>query len=262
MINWLHSGGLAGEIATHIDRKFQSLKPRLKRQLEPLLRLLVTWNEELTPSSTAIPFKAIEAIGPDATELTNVLLYERCLYLTGDDITEAQVQLTHPGLLQRWAIAKEMLEEVRRDLSSRRLLDAQALHWDSNGRRPEDQWLENELTLTAQTLLQKESDSLPRLTREFLTTFQQAEEQSSTTPLRKIKQLVKPLSIVILSFALVREFVTPSPPQEATPHATSPIKASSLGEAPAPPPAPSKITLSQDTYHPTPEAEAFNPLAH
>ena len=206
VMNWLRSNGLAGEIGAHIEEKFASLKPRLRKQLGPLLRLLVSWTDELSPVPCHVSYDAIEALGSDAIELTNVLLYERVLYLSGDDTDAARVKLIHPGVLQQWSQVREMLDEERKDLSARRLLDAQALHWDSNGRRTEDQWLEGDLLLTAQTLLNKEAANLPRITADFLRTFEQAASQRSA-PMQKLRQMVKPLSMLLILSAIARSLL-------------------------------------------------------
>lgn len=206
VMNWLRSNGLAGEIAAHIEEKFSSLKPRLRKQLGPILRLLVSWSDELSPIPCHVSYQEIETLGGDAIELTNVLLYERVLYITGDSIDSARVNFIHPGVIQEWTKAREILDEERKDLSAKRLLDAQALHWDSNGRRPEDQWLEGDVLLTAQTLLLREAANLPRITADFLRTFdEEANERVATT--RKLRQIVKPLSMLLILIAITRSLL-------------------------------------------------------
>ena len=235
VMNFLRSNGLAGEIAVHIEEKFSALKPRLRKQLEPLLHLLVSWSDELSPVPCHVSYDTIQALGPDATELTNVLLYERVLYLSGDDTHAARVKLSHPGVLQQWAQAREILDEKYKELSAIKLLNAQALHWDSHGRRPEDQWLQNDVLLTAQTLLQKEGGSLPRITAEFLKTFEETASENNA-PMRKLRQMVKPLSMLLILFAIMRGLVvithanlgaTGGPVMKATASSISPDSADS-----------------------------------
>jgi hypothetical protein len=51
IMNWLRAGGLAGLVSMHAENKFKSLKPRLRRQLESVIEILVSWDEDLSPAA-------------------------------------------------------------------------------------------------------------------------------------------------------------------------------------------------------------------
>jgi hypothetical protein len=150
-----------------------------------------------------VPYSKIEALGHEATELVNVVIYECILYLTGEDTSRAYVSLTHPEVVSQWKRARKIIENKRRDLASRRFLDAQAILWDFNGRRPEDRWLKGELVSTAETLLRSDISSLPLLTQEFLKTFE-TEAIQEKPKFGRLKRLVKPLTLILFTSALIR----------------------------------------------------------
>ena len=203
VMNWLRAGGIAGLVASHAETKFIALKPRLRRQLENVIEALVTWDDDLSPIVMEVPYSHIQALGADASELVNVLIYERVLHVTGEDTDNAMVALSHPDLISHWKRASKVVEEMRRDRNARRLMDAQAVHWDSNGRRSEDRWLEGDLVIIAETLLRSDTSSLPPLTQEFLKTFD-SEPTQAKPKIGRLKRLVKPLALVLVVFAMAR----------------------------------------------------------
>ena len=86
-----------------------------------------------------------------------------------------------------------------------------------------------------QTLLQKEAGSLPRITAEFLKTFEETASENHA-PMRKLRQMVKPLSMLLILFAIMRGLVvithanlgaTGGPVMKATASSISPDSADS-----------------------------------
>ncbi len=187
-VSWASSTNLAQVAGQHAEETVGTLKPRLRRELESLTETLIAWDEDLKAHVRHTPYKEIQAMGPIVTELVDVLIYERILYVSGSDLADATVALSHPDILDTWSSLQKTVQAMRRDRSHRQMLHAQALRWDSNGRRSEDRWLDRELLMVAETLLRNEADTLPPVMRDFLRTFDaetESEKASTKASLRK-----------------------------------------------------------------------------
>jgi tetratricopeptide (TPR) repeat protein len=126
-------GGVEGALARRAEQIFAELSEAARATLPAVLAELVT----VTPDDDARALRRIatvDALDPEATELTAALVRERLLVTGLDEHGRPTIALAHESLLEFWPRLREWREKNRENLRVRARLVAAARTWEREGR--------------------------------------------------------------------------------------------------------------------------------
>jgi WD40 repeat protein len=162
-------GGIEGALARHADRVIEELSPeqeRLARQV--LLRLVTADGTRRVVERAAL----VDGLGPGAEAVLGRLVAGRMVmsrkgHGSRRAAGEAEVELAHESLVQRWGRLSRWIEESREDVSFLAEVAQAAELWERRGRHPEVLW-RGEALADAHRTLRRSTVSVPALVEAFL----------------------------------------------------------------------------------------------
>jgi len=160
-------GGVVGALASHAESVLQGFSPQqvgLGRQI--LLRLVTADGTRRLVARSGL----LEGLPAESGLVLQRLVEARLLTAhrgTGRDPSEAELELTHESLIDRWARLARWLEESREERSTLTEITQAAELWQRRGRRRAEAW-EGEALEDARRSLRRLADPVPELVALFL----------------------------------------------------------------------------------------------
>jgi hypothetical protein len=192
-------GGLTGALAKHADHALTELSPSEYRTAHQLLMRLVVG----TTRRSVARDQLMAGTGPDASTVLDRLLSARLLVQRNPGNGEAPIiEIAHESLVQTWSHLARWLDESREE---RRLLDDlqdAARLWERRGKRMEDTWSEQDLSIARHRAEQLEL-ALPPLVQEF---FAAAEARHQAA--RRRRRFRTGIALAVAMAVAVPVFVT------------------------------------------------------
>lgn len=133
---YLDAGGVGGALAKHADGVVDGMAPAEERIARHIFLRLVTpeGTRQVLPRS-----KLLEGLGAQASQVLDRLTAHRTV-LVRKGLTEAEMELVHESLIQKWGRLTLWLEESREERVFLAEIGQAATLWDQRGRLGEEAW--------------------------------------------------------------------------------------------------------------------------